>query len=170
MRLNNKRTDSKKREIAIVVALFVNLIISFYLAFCLFTDSNIDSSIDSSTWSDNTILGFENQEKSQFVLYIGLNDKHTYNQIIPTDEAMEIVNAIIIKHTDGYTMHQAQGGWIDETDTLTQEDTLVYTLTQIEEETVITIMDEVLIALNQNAILVESHKVRSVFYSGSEAQ
>jgi len=102
----------------------------------------------------------------QYVLYIGTNDKDTYEQIIPTGEAVEIVNNIVTRYTDGYTMHHARGGWVDETGTLTQEDTIIYTIAYTEESDIIAIMDEVLVALNQNAILMEKRYVTSNFYYG----
>jgi len=116
--------------------------------------------------NDDGYLDFEVVENGRYVLYIGLNDKNTYEQIIPTDEAVEIVDAICVKYVEGYTMAQVKGGWIDEFGALTQENTLVYTFTHIDEQAIIAIMDEVLIALNQNAILVENQRISSVYYRG----
>ena len=63
-------------------------------------------------------------------------------------------------------MSEAKGGWVDETGTLTEENTLVYYLSGAEEDTVILIMDEVLSALNQNSILVERQNLSYTYYSG----
>ena len=114
----------------------------------------------------DTILEYEDAEDGQYVLYIGLNDKDTYEQIIPTDEARDTVNRICTKYAEGYTASEAKGGWVDETGTLTEESTLVYILSDVKEEDVIAIMDEVLVALNQNSILVERQKYAYSFYSG----
>ncbi|MCL2696120.1 MAG: DUF3574 domain-containing protein [Clostridiales bacterium] len=105
-------------------------------------------------------------EDDVYILYIGLNDKDTYAQIIPTDEAVALVNAICLKYASGYTMQFAQGGWTDETGTLTQEDTLVYTIAYADERAILSIMDEVLAALNQNSILVERRGTASAYYEG----
>ena len=113
-----------------------------------------------------TILAYEDAEDGRYVLYIGLNDKDTYEQIIPTDEARDIVNRICTKYVEGYTVSEANGGWVDETGTLTEESTLVYILSDAHEEDVIAIMDEVLAALNQNSILVERQEYVYSFYSG----
>ena len=113
-----------------------------------------------------TILAYEDAEEGQYVLYIGLNDKDTYEQIIPTDEAKDIVNRICTKYVEGYTVLEANGGWVDETGALTEESTLVYTLSDVKEEDVIAIMDEALAALNQNSILVERREYAHSFYSG----
>ena len=105
---------------------------------------------------------------TQYVLYIGTNDKDTYSQIIPTEEAMAIVNEICARHVGGYTASKAAGGWVDEKGVLTQETTLVYVITGASEPQVLLIMNEALVALNQNAILVEKRDVASAFYSSGE--
>jgi hypothetical protein len=114
-------------------------------------------------------LEFTESENGQYILYIGINDKDVYEQLIPTDEARNIVNGICAKYVEGYTANDAQGGWVDETGTLTQENTLMYTFTGATEAQIIPLMDEVLAALNQNSILVERRGVSSAFYDGSAA-
>jgi len=105
---------------------------------------------------------------TQYVLYIGTNDKDTYSRIIPTEEAKAIVNEICARHVGGYTASEAVGGWVDEKGVLTQETTLVYVITGASEQQVLLIMNEVLVALNQNSILIEKRGVTSAFYSGGE--
>ena len=113
-----------------------------------------------------TVLEYEDAEDGQYILYIGLNDKDTYEQIIPTDEARDTVNRICTKYAEGYTVSEANGGWVDETGALTEESTLVYTLSDVKDKDVISIMDEALAALNQNSILVERREYAYSFYSG----
>ena len=112
-------------------------------------------------------LTADHSENSKYVLYIGLNDKDTCSQIIPTEEAKEIVNGICVKYAEGYTVTEANGGWIDEAGALTEEVSLVYTITNAEEADVVSIMDEVLTALNQNSILVERQEISYNYYSGN---
>lgn len=115
--------------------------------------------------------GIEGQleEARKYTIYIGTNDKDTYDQIIPTDEAKNIVNSICAKHVEGYTASDAKGGWVDETGTLTQENTLVYYFYDISEEQITAIMDEVLTELNQNTILLQSETSRYMYYGRNEA-
>ncbi len=117
------------------------------------------------------IIGYlcfkNNKVENKYTLYIGLNDKDTYVQEITKEEAYDIVNNICLKYTKGYTLSEAQGGWTDETDTLTQENTLVYTFYGISKDTLMNIMDEVLLNLNQSSILVEEGKVYYTYYYGS---
>ena len=111
-------------------------------------------------------LSYDYAENGKYVLYIGFNDKDTYEQIIPTEEAIAAVNGICVKYVEGYTVSQAMGGWVDETGALTEETSLVYTLSGVDEAAVISIMDEVLAALNQNSILVERQSITYAYYSG----
>lgn len=122
--------------------------------------------LDHHAQAAGTILGYADTGNGRYVLYIGLNDKDTYEQIIPTEEAKDIINQICMKYVEGYTVLEASGGWVDETGTLTEESTLVYMLSDVKEEDVVAIMDEVLTALNQNSILVERQEYAYSFYSG----
>lgn len=112
------------------------------------------------------LQGEEMQTGEKYLLYIGLNDKDTYQQEITTEDARRTVNTICAKYADGYTASDASGGWVDQTGTLTQENTLVYAFYDISEEQLVCLMDDVLVALNQNSILVEKQQTHSIYYSG----
>ena len=79
-----------------------------------------------------------------------------------------MVNAICAKYVGGYTASDAKGGWVDETDTLTQENTLVYSFYEITEEQLVQVMDEILKQLNQNSILVERQEAVYTYYYGNK--
>ena len=109
---------------------------------------------------------FEMEENREYTLTIGLNDKDTYVQVIETEAAKELVNAVCVKYVEGYTCVQAAGGWVDEKEKLTQENTLIYYFRDAEEEQIKQIMDEVLIALNQDSILLEEKTGSYTLYYG----
>lgn len=75
------------------------------------------------------------------------------------------MNSICAKYSGGYTVSDAKGGWVDETANLTQENTFVYVLYDVTEEQLVSIMDEVLMKLNQSSILVEKQDVVYRYYS-----
>jgi len=104
----------------------------------------------------------------KYTLYIGLNDKDSYTQLIPTEDAMEKVSAIALKHADGFTLYQAQGAYLDDAGVETFENSLVLVFFDAEEAAIRAIMDEVIAELNQSSILVEREKVRYEFYEGAE--
>lgn len=111
----------------------------------------------------------ENRQEA-YLIYIGMNDKDTYEQYISMEEARELVNNICVNYVDGYTSLEAKGGWVDEKDVLTQEDTLIYLFTDISEEQLKRLMDEVLNQLHQNAIMVEKIYLSYSFYSGTKRE
>ena len=161
MKAYYKDSKGNKKWVAIISLLAVNLVVTAFILFYLFIPNGDNH---------NGILGFETARNGQYTLYIGTNDKDTYEQKIPTEKAVEIVNGICAKYAEGWTMNYAEGGWVDENDILTQENTLVYTFAYTEEEVILSIMDEVLTALNQNAILVERRDFSSVFYGGGSLE
>lgn len=153
--------DSKRKSsfyIVVVIVLIIEALALAGIIAYLATGHN--------TGLAGAALEYEDVENGQYVLYIGLNDKDTYEQVIPTADAKDIVNRICTKYVEGYTVLEANGGWVDETGTLTEETTLVYMLSDAEEKDVIAIMDEALASLNQNSILVERHEYACSFYSG----
>jgi hypothetical protein len=94
-----------------------------------------------------------------------MNDRDTYEQIIPSDKARSMINAICVKYVNAYTVHEAQGAWVDDNGILTQENTLVYTFIGVDETAIMSIVKEVLTALNQNSILVEKRSVLHTLHS-----
>lgn len=156
-------TEKKKLNFKIIVVIVMILEaialsgVIVYLAF--------ESKPQAGISKNDTVLSYDYSAKGKYVLYIGLNDKDTYSQIISAEEAKKIVNGICTKYVDGYTVTEANGGWVDETGTLTEEMSLVYTLSNVEESDVVSIMDEVITALNQNSILVERQDLSYTYYS-----
>ena len=102
----------------------------------------------------------------KYTLYIGLNDKDTYQQEIPTETAEALVTEIALKYVDGFTMTRAKGVYTDELGVVTYENTLVCEFLYAGEEELTAIMDELLSVLNQNSILLERQEVDCQFYSG----
>ena len=162
---NNSRFEEtvKKKLRLLAILLVLNLLatagVTAYLV------SNRPAAEQKNEQTEGFIQGMETGEK--YILYIGTNDKDTYTQLIPTDAARDMVNRICAKYTGGYTESDARGGWVDETDTLTQENTLVYEFYDIAEEQLTQIMDDVLRELNQNSILVERRETVYSYYSRS---
>lgn len=150
----------QKNSVRLMIALLVlNLIASLCMGGYLLSDRD--------ALPETGVLSAQLETGEKYILYIRTNDKDTYTQLIPTDKAREIVNGICARYTDGYTASDARGGWVDETGTLAQEQTLVYEFYQISEEQLTRIMDEILSALNQNTILVERRQAAYTYYAGS---
>lgn len=104
-------------------------------------------------------------KSTQYVMYIGTNDKDAYEQIIPTVEAKAIVDQICFKYLEGYTIQDATGSWVDEKGNPTHENTIVCYFDDTDADTVHKIANEVIAALNQNSVLIETDSISIEFYS-----
>lgn len=101
----------------------------------------------------------------QYVMYVGTNDKDTYQPEYTPEEAMQIVDAICLDYFDGYTLQEATGSWKDEKDHITHEYTIVCYFDGAEEEDVYRAADDIIAALNQNTVLIEQKEIRMDYYT-----
>lgn len=145
------REKRSKLLIAVLVFLILNLCATAVLGWIVLSENG----------------GEALKTKSQYVMYIGTNDKDTYTQLIPTADAKELIDSICFKYLDGYTIQDATGAWVDEVGAATHENTIVCYFDGADEETVYRIADEVLTALNQNSVLIEKEQLQIEYYSGS---
>ncbi|MBQ6375039.1 MAG: 5'-methylthioadenosine/adenosylhomocysteine nucleosidase [Clostridia bacterium] len=102
---------------------------------------------------------------TQYVLYLGTNDKDTNKPVFTQSEAMEKAKEILIRHFGGYTLQEAHGGWMDE-GTLYQEYTLVIYLSDTTEDAVHTAADELVEAFHQSSVLIQANPTKTEFYAG----
>ena len=105
----------------------------------------------------------------EYTMYIGTNDKETYQLEMSLDDARSIVHNTMMDHfSDGFTMYDANGVWRDEYNFVTLEYTFVCVLEYAEKTEVYKAADELITKLNQNTILIVSNSVSKVdFYTGS---
>lgn len=140
---------------SVIILFVINLLIS----------AGIISFIACNSQADNKFFGGSLSHGTKYVLYIGTNDKDTYTQLIPTDEAKKLVDEICAKHVGGFTAFEAVGGYLDEKNIMTHENSLVYEIYDAEENQIKAIMDEAIKTLDQSSILIEVQKVNYTFYS-----
>lgn len=107
-----------------------------------------------------------NSDTVKYTMYIGLNDKDTYTQLITYEEAEKKVSVIALKYVDGFTVLSATGAYKDEKGVITHENSLVFEFSSATDQQMKGIMDETLKELNQNSILIEKQKVNYEFYEG----
>lgn len=117
--------------------------------------------------SSSPLLAGGLERAVKYTLYIGLNDKDTYQQEISTAAAEALVMEIALRSVDGFTITSARGVYTDDVGVVTVENTLVCEFLFASEEQILRIMDEILAALNQNSILVERQEVDCQFYLGA---
>ena len=108
----------------------------------------------------------EDEPDVQYVMYLGTNDKDTNKPVFTEDEAMEKAKEILINHFGGYTIQEANGGWIDG-ETEYQEYTLVIYLSDTTEEAVHAAADELIETFNQSSVLIHTNPTTTEFYSAA---
>ena len=99
------------------------------------------------------------------ILSLKLSDKDTYKLEHTKEEALQIVDEICLKYFDGYTLQDATGSWKDEKDVITHEYTIVCYFDGADKESVYKAADDVIKALNQNTVLIESDDIHMDYYS-----
>ena len=122
-----------------------------------------------STWSLIRSYTIDEQEL-EYTIYIGTNDKDTFQLEIPLDEARSIIyNTMINYFSDGFTMHDANGVWKDENNAITLEYTFVCIIENADIDEIHKAADELILKLDQNSILIVSNRVEKVdFYTGKK--
>ncbi|WP_127720825.1 DUF3574 domain-containing protein [Clostridium sp. AWRP] len=138
---------SKKKFNIIVVIMF----------FCIILSS-------CGTVGNKDLLGSQSKA-TKYTLHIGLNDKNTYKQQISDEKAFQIVTNTSLKYVNGFTIYRCQGLYKDKKSKITKENSLVLEIYGANEKEIKSIMDELLVSLNQESILVEKGDVTYEFYS-----
>ena len=105
------------------------------------------------------------EEDTQYVLYLGTNDKDTNEPVFDTEESKEKLKEILIDYFGGYTIQEAYGGWKDE-ETIYQEYTLVIYLSDTNIEDVHKVCDKFIETFNQSSVLIQANKTVTEFYAG----
>ena len=146
----------KDKSTAACVVAAISLIVA--VVSIIFSLKNTAPASEPEAPSDNEIV--------QYVMYIGTNDKETYAPKYTEQEAKDIVDNICLKYFEGYTLQEATGSWIDEKSNVTHEYTIVCYFDGADKETVYKAADEIIEALNQNTLLIESSTVKIDYYSG----
>ena len=116
----------------------------------------------------STVIAPPDNEGTQYVLYVGTNDKDTNQPVYPPEECKQKAKDILIKLTGGYTIQEADGGWISEDGTEYQEYTLVIYLSDTNLALVHDVCDEFLKTFNQTSILIQTYKTGTEFYEGTQ--
>ncbi len=105
---------------------------------------------------------------TQYVIYLGTNDKDTNLPVFSEKEAMTKLTGILIERFGGYTVQEARGGWVDDDGKVYQEYTLVIYLSDTDAKTVHELSDELLSVFRQSAVLIHTNTTQTEFYSGNQ--
>lgn len=102
----------------------------------------------------------------QYVLYCGTNDKDTNEPVGSREECMETAKKILIDRFGGYTIQEAEGGWVGDDGKVFQEFTMVIFLSDTTKDQVHAAADELIQAFRQSSILIQENPTKTEFYAG----
>jgi hypothetical protein len=102
----------------------------------------------------------------QYVMYLGTNDKDSNQPVFNAEDAKAKAEEILLEHFGGYTIQEANGGWVD-SGTIYQEYTLVIYLSDTTLEAVHAAADDMIQAFHQSSVLIQANETKTEFYSGS---
>ncbi len=108
----------------------------------------------------------QEQGDVQYVLYLGTNDKDSNQPVFSHEQAKQTLPDILVRRFGGYTVQEANGGWIDG-GTEYQEYTLVIYLSDTTLDKVHAAADEMVTVFNQNSVLIQTNETVTEFYEGA---
>ena len=114
----------------------------------------------------STVIAPPDNEGVQYVLYVGTNDKDTNQPVFPPEECKQKAKDILIQHLGGYTIQDADGGWVSDDGTAYQEYTLVIYLSDTDIDTVHATDKELIDEFHQSSVLINTQRVETEFYDG----
>ena len=100
---------------------------------------------------------------NNYKLYVGLNDKDSYVQIIASEEAENRSRIIVGELVGGATFSNKQGYWVDELGNPTMENTIEITISNCNDEVIEEVCRKLNAEFNQNCIMVEKTVVQVAF-------
>ena len=154
---NKERKMSKKAGILSIVLCIIAIGLSVFALVMVFTKEEPKK-------PEQVV---EEEADIQYVLYLGTNDKDTNQPVYGKEEAKEKAISILIDHFGGYTIQEANGGWIDD-GTIYQEYTLVIYLSDTDMDKVHAASDKLIEEFHQSSILIQANKTKTEFYEGNK--
>lgn len=102
-------------------------------------------------------------QTNQASIYIGLNDSETGVQKFATEKYLSILKNVCRSYRVAFSVQVINGGYFHEDGRYTEENTLVLTLLNIEEKTVIEIAKDLCAFFNQESVMVTSAPSSVIF-------
>ncbi len=106
-------------------------------------------------------------EDVQYLVHFGLNDKDTGEQIISMEKAQQLIQDICVEKGVGFTVYNAYGAYVED-GTPQTNDTLVFSLVLVTEDTVNEIANEAMEKLNLASVFIIKDSVDYVIYGAGE--
>ena len=104
----------------------------------------------------------------QYVMFLGTNDKDTNEPYGTAEEAKSKVDEVLTKYFEGFTIQEANGGWVNDDGSVAHEYTVVILLSDTTLDRVHQASDDLIKEFNQSSILIQANETVTEFYSGAE--
>ena len=98
-------------------------------------------------------------------IYVGLNDSLTLDQKFETEKYANILRNVCISYSIPFSFCIQRGGYFHEDGRFTDENTLVVTLIDVEEETVSEIAKDLCVFFRQESVMITENFIRACFIS-----
>ncbi len=102
-------------------------------------------------------------QMTQTTIYIGLNDSRTGVQKFDTEKYLSILKKVCHSYRLAFSVHRIEGGYFHENGDYVEETTLVLTLLDAQEETVMEIAKDLCAFFNQESVMVTFSPCSVVF-------
>ena len=104
----------------------------------------------------------------QYVMFLGTNDKDTNEPYGTAEEVKSKVDEVLTKYFEGFTIQEANGGWVNDDGSVAHEYTVVILLSDTTLDRVHQASDDLIKEFNQSSILIQANETVTEFYSGAE--
>ena len=100
-------------------------------------------------------------------IYVGLNDSETKEQKLDTEKYISILRNVCRSYGIAFSFVLQQGGYIHEDGTYTQENTIVLSLIDADENIIGEIAKDLCAFFHQESVLITQGTIRAYFISES---
>ena len=100
-------------------------------------------------------------------IYVGLNDSVTKEQKLDTEKYISILRNVCRSYGVAFSFVLQQGGYIHEDGTYTQENTIVLSLIDADENIIGEIAKDLCAFFHQESVLITQGTIRAYFISES---
>lgn len=96
------------------------------------------------------------KKTKQTQIYVGLNDSETYQQKFETEKYVSILKRVCRAYHVAFSMSRINGGYFHDDGTYVEENTLMLTLLNVDEQTIEEIAKDLCAFFHQESVMVSS--------------
>ena len=94
-------------------------------------------------------------------IYVGLNDATTKTQKYDTDRYVKLLKKVCIGNETSFSFNLMEGGYIHEDGTFTQENGIVVTLIDVDDDVVDSVARDLCVFFHQESVVITTDQVET---------